>query len=79
MNVGPTRNAARQRNPTAVTPHDLDNHHAMMRSRRRVNFVDGIGHRVQRCIEAESPLRGQRSLSIVLGTPTIFMPFCESS
>ena len=50
-----------------------------MRGCGGVNPVDGVADGVQRGIESERDLGSERSLSMVLGTPTIFIPFCESS
>ena len=60
----------------AVAAHDFDHHDAMVRFGGGVDLVDGVGGGVQGGIEAESDVRWrERSLSMVLGTPTVFMPF----
>jgi len=65
-----------QRDPASIPSHHFDHHHAMARFRRSVNLVDRIGCGVHRGISKPKVTSvAQRSLSIVLGTATILMPF----
>ena len=47
--VGATADAGHEREPAAVTAHDLDDEGARVRRRGRVDAVDGLADPVQRC------------------------------
>ena len=62
--------------PSRVSAHDLDDHDALVVLGRGVQTVDGLGGDGDGGVEAEGRLSvHDRLLSMVLGTPTIFMPF----
>ncbi len=48
------RHAGFQRDPARIAAHDFDDHDAVMRFRRSVNLVHGIGSCGQGSIETES-------------------------
>jgi len=56
--VSAAGDARLERNPAAVTAHDLNHHHAMVRRRGSVNLVHGVGDGVKRGIKAERDLSG---------------------
>ena len=56
-----------ERDPAAVASHDLDHHHAMMRGGGGVNFVERIGHGMQRSIESKRDLGGRKIVVDCLG------------
>ena len=74
-----TGNAGLQSDPAGIATHDFDSHDPVMRFGGGVDFVDRVGGRVQAVSKPKVTSVADRSLSIVLGTPTSFMPFRESS
>src|SRR5262245_39549447 len=54
--VGAARDPRIERDPSGIAPHHLDDHHALVRSRRRVQLVDGVGRGRHRRAEAEGHL-----------------------
>ena len=61
--------AAHQRNPASVSPHHLDNHHAVMRGGGGVETVQRFGHDSDRSIEPDAELCNSEVVVDRLGDP----------
>src|SRR2546423_5504750 len=51
--IGAARDSAVSGDPTGVSPHHFDDHHAVMRLGCGVQAVNGLHHGVDGCVEAE--------------------------
>ncbi len=58
--VGPTGQPRMERDPTGVTPHDLDDEHPVVALGRGVEPVDGLGSDGHRGVEAEGVVGGAK-------------------
>ena len=63
-----------ERDPPGIAAHHFDDHHAVVRLRRAVKPIDGIGRKIDGRVEPEQLTVPTMSLSMVFGTPTIGMP-----
>ncbi len=67
--VGPTGQPRPQGQPARVAPHDLHDHDAVVRFGRGVQLVQGVGGRVEGCVETEGNVRTPQVVVNGLGHP----------
>ena len=73
------RHACFESDPSSVAAHHLHHHDAVMRFGGGVDLVDRVGGGVTAVSKPNVTSVAERSLSMVLGTPTIFIPFWKNS
>ena len=61
--VCPAGESGFERDPSAIAAHHFYHHHAMVRGRSGVNFIDGVGDGMQRGIESKRDL-GRRQIVV---------------
>src|SRR5258708_32998729 len=76
--VCPARDASFEADPTAVAPHDLDHHDAMVRGSGGMNLIDGVGYGVEGSVEPECNFGGGQVVGDGLADADKFPSFLEA-
>src|SRR5258708_20249068 len=76
--VCPARDASFEADPTAVAPHDLDHHDAMVRGSGGMNLIDGVGYGLEGSVKAEFNFVCGQVVVVGLGHAAQFQSFPQN-